>query len=308
LKGLNDMFVKKILTMVVLLCASYTPTLYAQWRPTETVKAVIPFAPGGGADIAFKHFQKWAEERNVKIVPIYKGGAEGLIGMDYFAKSPPDGMTISFGTIATSAVYLKNNPNYNFNYVSMIRGSVMSVVTHQNSNINNINDLEKQLQNNESKKSFAYGSPAQKLLLEQIFKNNKLKSEPLMVAYKGAGPMVQDLIGGHVDVSIVPMSVVKPHIDSEKLKVIAISSRNPWSEINKYAVLNKRYSSWQNFDGFLVSLPASVNQDTLSFWINLIQSYLSDPNVTQDFQKEYTETLPFGPKSAHEAVEQIRKM
>ena len=130
------------------------------------------------------------------------------------------------------------------------------------------------------------------------------KSEEINRFQKAA----QDLIGGHVDVSIVPMSVVKPHIDSEKLKVIAISSRNPWSEISKYVVLNKRYSSCQNFDGFLVSLPSSVNQEALSFWINLIQSYLSDPNVTQDFQKEYTETLPFGPKSAHEAVEQIRKM
>ncbi len=284
-----------------------TTNIYAQWKPNDTVRAIIPFSPGGGTDLAFKHFQKWAEDRNIKIFPVYKGGADGLIGMEEVAKSFNDGLTISFGTVGTAATHKNNFPNYSFNHISMIRGSVMTLVTHTKSEINNIEDLEKEIRDKETIKNFAHGAPTQLLLLRQLFKHLNIKKEPTMVPYRGSGPLIQDLIGAHVDVAILPMSILKTHIESGKIRVLAISVREPWQELKMYVNLNNRYLNWKNFDGFLISLPNGVKPEVLHFWEKFIKDYISDEKVLMDFRNDFSEALIFGQKSAQEVIINIQK-
>lgn len=298
---------KKLLSCLLVAAATLTaPALQAstnQWRPNDAVKAVIPFAPGGGTDGAFRHFQKWAEDRGIKVVAVYKGGAEGLIGMDDVARGPADGLTISFGTVATAAVHRINHPTYNFNYVSVLRGSIMTFVTHPKSGIANLNDLEREVRNPETRKTFAYGAPGQKLAMEQLFKHTGTKKEPTMIPYKGGGPVVQDLLGGHIDVGVIPMAVLKPHLDSGKLVPLGITVREPWTEVAGFANLNRKYPAWQNDDGFMISLPTGVRPEVLAFWTDFVRQYLADKVVIADFQREFTEISVFGSKVAQERVD-----
>jgi tripartite-type tricarboxylate transporter receptor subunit TctC len=294
--------------LILMLTAFFALTAHAQFNPTkEPIKAVIPFAPGGGTDIAFRHFQKYADQRNITIVPMYKGGADGLIGTNEVAESKPNGYTIGFATVATVATHKLNNPNYNFDHISVIKGSVMAIATHPNNDITNFDSLEKTLKSGDNKKTFAFGSPSQKTIWEQIFNANKISIQPVLVPYKGGGPAVQDAIGGHVDFIVVPYSIIKQHVDSGKLRLIAIIARNNWKEFSHVPNVAKKYNNWQFDDGFLLTLPQHTNTEAYNFWKEFVLSYMKNEQVNQDFVSEYTEIDIFGIDNATKRVDTFVK-
>lgn len=274
------------------------------WNPGKNVvKAIIPFAPGGGTDQAFRHFQKYAETKGVNLVPVYKAGAEGLVGQEEGAKSPADGLHIMFGTIATMATHRVNYPEYRFQMISLLRGSVMTLITHPNSGINSIEDLERELRKDtKTTKVFAFGAPGQKMALEQLFKHSQTRVPPTMIAYKGGAPVVQDILGAHIDIAMVPMAIIDTHVKAGKIRVLGITSDAIWPAIAQFTDLKKRYPAWENDDGFLVSLPQGSPPETNKFWSDFIQAYLKDPQVIAEFQKEFTTPDRFGVKPAEEQL------
>jgi len=297
---------KKLLA--ILLTSLTVLTAQAQWSPgNETIQTIIPFAPGGGTDLAFRHFQTWAEKRGIKLTPIYKGGADGLIGQNDLASAKTDGLTLGFGTVATAAVHKVKNPNYNFEMITVIRGSIMTMITQPNSKINNVEDLERLVRDQSVRATFGYGSPSQKAIWETFLTLAKAHDNHVLVPYKGGAPAMQDAMGGHVDFVIIPYSVARTNIEGGKLKMIAVSIRNPWQEVSSWPNLNKRYPSWANEDGFLASLPQGTNPEAVKFWRNLFSEYLNDPKVLQDFVKEYTEAEPFGSQYAEQRVNNSAK-
>lgn len=255
----------------------------------QVTKVIIPFPPGGGTDTAFKHFQKYTEKKyNITLVPVYEPGADSLIGLSKIAGAKNDGSILGFATVAGLATHKSKHPDYQFDYVSMISKSSMAVVTHTNSGIKNINDLESEIKTSKTIKSFAFGAPAQKIALNQLFFHNN-SVPPDFIPYKGASPLLNDLLGGHVDVAVVPLNVVKSHIDSKKLVLIATTA-NITGTINLY----KRYTNWESNDGFAIFLPNNSNTEVHKFWINLIQRYLIDPSTLEYFTTEQLEPTMFG--------------
>jgi len=286
-----------LLLTVASLCSAQT------FSPEKIpVKMIIPFPPGGGADIAFKHFQKYAEEmHNVTIVPIYKPGAESLIGLAEIAGSKQDGMTLGFVTVAGLATYKSKYPGYQFAYVSMISKSTMAVVTHPLSGIRTINDLESEIKASKITKSFAFGAPAQKIALSQLFLLNKTPA-PDFIPYKGASPLLNDLLGGHIDVAVIPLNIVKSQIDSKKIILIATTAK-----FNGTTNLYKKYPNWESNDGFVIVLPNNVNTEVYTFWSNLIQKYLTDPITLEYFITEHLEPTAFGSSIAKAHVDSAIK-
>jgi tripartite-type tricarboxylate transporter receptor subunit TctC len=285
---------KKLLICISLLTSI---TIFAQ-----PMKVIIPFPPGGGTDIAFKHFQKYAEETHgITIVPTYKPGADSLIGLGAIAESKPDSMTLGFATVAGLATYKSKYPDYQFAYVSMISKSTMAVITHPNSGIKTINDLESEIKASKITKSFAFGAPAQKIALSQLFLHNKTPS-PDFIPYKGANPLINDMLGGHIDVAVVPLNVVKSQIDSKKIVLVATTAK-----INSVTNLYKRYPNWESNDGFAVVFPNNVNTEVYTFWSNLTQKYLTNPLTLEYFTTEHLEPTTFGPATVKANVDSAVK-
>lgn len=285
---------KKLLTLIAVLISI---NAFAQ-----SIKVIIPFPPGGGTDIAFKHFQKYAEETHgITIVPTYKPGADSLIGLGAIAESKPDSMTLGFVTIAGLATYKSKYPDYQFVYVSMISKSTMAVITHPNSGIKTINDLESEIKASKITKSFAFGAPAQKIALGQLFLHNKTPS-PDFIPYKGASPLINDMLGGHIDVAIVPLNVVKSQIDSKKIVLVATTAK-----INGVTNLYKRYPNWESNDGFAIVFPNNVNTEVYTFWSNLTQKYLTNALTLEYFTTEYLEPTTFGPANVKANVDSAVK-
>jgi len=254
----------------------------------QTVKVVIPFPPGGGTDTAFKHYQKYVgEKHNITLVPVYKPGAESLIGLTELAESPGDGSVIGIATIAGLATHRLKNPDYQFDYISLLGKTTMAVVASTNSGLRTLTDLEKEIKNNPTRKNYGYGAPAQKVALVQLFTSNNT-TVPTLVPYKGAAPLINDLLGGHIDVAIVPLSTVKSQIDSGKLTLIASTSK----QYGTY--LKQRYTHWESHEGFVLTLPKNSDRIAVQRWVDITKGYLSDNDTEKYWADKFLEGSSFG--------------
>ena len=267
-------------------------------------KVIIPFSPGGGSHIMFTHLQQYAlEKRNITLTPVFLPGADTVIGMNSLAESKPNGLTLGFVTIAALATYKIKEPNYEFDYISMSGKTVMAVVASKQSGITNIVDLEQAIKNPNKETNFGYGSPSQKYSLIQLFDKNNSNPRNL-IPYKGAAQLTNDLVGGHIDIAIVPWSVVQSQVESGKLVLIAGTS--PEHKTNLY----KRYKNWESIDGFAIVFPKDIPPIVHSQWEILMNEYLSDPQTIDDFKKLSIESIKFGPavlsQHVNQAIKQIK--
>jgi len=288
-----------ITILLVALATFFSINSYAFDMKAKPIEVIMPFAPGGGVDQAFRHLQKYAAEQGIILNGVYKPGADGLIGSTELQKSPNDGYTVAVTTAGVLANYYLKNDN-RFVIVTGIKDSIGAFVTYDGSPYKTIEDVERAVRNGENIR-FGYGAPGQHMLLTQWFEFIKPNKEPLMVPYKGGGPVVNDLIGKHLDVAQIPMVVIKQLVDNGKLRLISLTG----AKVEEYNVplMENKYKGWDKVDGFVVALPQGTDPQIVKIYSDFMRKYLNDPSVKQDFAKEYSITVPFGPNHIERTIE-----
>lgn len=256
----------------------------------KPINVVIPFAPGGGVDATFRHFEKWAQSKNIKFNVSYKPGADGLLGMNEIAGLPGDGYNISFGTAGTIAVQRIKNPSAELEPITLIKNSISAFVTHKDSGINSISDLYK----GDKEKTIGYGAPGQKMLVDQVIQLSQGKIKATLLPYKGGAPVVKDIAGNHINFAGPPLLIVKSHIDAGHVKLLAVGSKNRLKEYPNVPTIYEIFPSWKDYDGFAVILPGNADKAAVKFWTDLLKEYLNDKSVQEDFVKEFNEPNKFG--------------
>ncbi len=279
---------------------------YAFDAKSKPIQVVIPFAPGGGVDQTFRHMQKYAETKGITMVPVYKAGADGLIGMNEIASMPKDGYHLSVGTAATVAVQRIKSPEQQLELVTAIKNSIMALVVSNASGIVSISDLENKIKN-KNKINFGFGAPGQKMILDQLIEIVDKTHSPNMVPYKGGAPVVADLVGGHIDVAFVPFSIVKSHLDAGSIKLIAVSSRSKPEGFENTVSLASRYKNWENSDAFAFLMPAGSDKVAVGFWSLFVKEYMNNPDTQKHFIKEFTEISPFGSATLSNYVNDVKQ-
>lgn len=261
------------------------------------VTVIIPFGPGGGVDKTFRHFEKWANNKNINLTPVYKPGAEGVIGMTEIAGSPTNGYYLSFCTAGTIAAHRIKNPSVELELVTGIKNSIMVFVTHKDSGINSISDLQ-----NSNDLTLGVGAPGQRIVMEQLLEVSNGKIKGRFISYKGGALVVQDLIGNHINLAAVPLEIVKSHVDAGTLKLLAVGSRNRVKEYSNVPSIVETYKDWKDNDWFAVVLPKGTDPTAIKVWNNILKEYLNDNSVQQDFAKDFNESTPFGKESLESVV------
>lgn len=265
---------------------------------SQPVKVVMPFAPGGGVDQAFRHFEKWAETKNIKFVAVYKPGAEGLIGMNEISAAPKDGYHISFATAGTIAVQRLRNPQAELETVTLIKTSVIAFITHKDSGIQSLADLY--LGN---PKTLAYGAPGQLMTIQQLIElsDGKLQ-DSILVPYKGGAPVVKDIAGNHVQFAAVPLLITKSLVDAGTIRLLAVNSMTRLAEYPNIQTIIEVFPEWKNTDGFAVVLPKGTDPKAVEFWTTTLQEYVTDQTVQDDFVKDHTVSIKFGKEELENTV------
>jgi tripartite-type tricarboxylate transporter receptor subunit TctC len=201
----------------------------SQSWPNKPVKLIVPFAPGGMADVVSRIMgQQLSDTWGQQVVVENRVGAGGTIGTSAAVKATPDGYTLMaiFDT-STAAPYL-----YKINYdllqdlipISMVARSPMLLVTNANFPAKTLPSLLQYAKDKPSTINFVTvgpGSPA-RLMLELL--KNSTGINVTVVPYKGGGPAMVDLISGQVDAMFAALPTVAPHIKAGRLRVLAVTS------------------------------------------------------------------------------------
>jgi tripartite-type tricarboxylate transporter receptor subunit TctC len=216
----------------VLALAAFLPaSVPAQDFPNKSIRLVVPFPPAGGTDVLSRAIA-YAITNNTKwnIVVDNKPGAGGNIGLDALAKSPPDGYTIAMGQTANLAVnpalYSKMpfDPLKDFAPVALISSQPLILVVATTSPYKSLKDLVDAAKANPGKVNMASsGNGTIGHIGGEMFQ--RLAGIKLThVPYKGAGPVVADLMGGNVDCFFGNSLAVGGLVTSGRLRPLAVTS------------------------------------------------------------------------------------
>lgn len=273
-------------TILLLLLLGYNVSF------ANTITAIIPFSPGGGTDISMRHLQKYLlDVKNIKVNFVFRPGADTIIGSTELNNSPKNGSVVGFTGITGLAAAI--NTGLEFEYVSATRKYTQVLVTHNSLNIKDYSDLLKKA-NQGTVFSYGYVSPAQLFQYEQLITFEKIKNKPTLIPYKGGSQLVNDLLGNHINLAMIPIIIAKPHIESGKIKVLATDKS--LKDYPNIPVLSEKFPSWEEIGGYCIVFPKGTDQKVVSEWRSIIKEYLENPQTIKDFKEEYSEAYPTGEK------------
>ena len=227
--------------------------------PTQPVRMIVPFAPGGASDFAARLIQPGMSQfLGQQVVVENRAGAAGNVGMDLAARAAPDGYTIYLGNVGTVSINptlysdLTVKPDKDFIGVSLVTETPGILIANAKFPPNSVKELVDYVKARPGKVNFASpGSGSLNRMEMEVFRTDA-GLDMTHVPYKGgAGPAVADVIGGHVELMFVTISSAIQHIKSGRLKALAITTkeRNPSlpdvPTMGELGWKNNVSSSWQ---------------------------------------------------------------
>ena len=217
-----------IVTAVFTFAAS---SILAQGYPNKPVRMIVGFPPGGGTDVVARVIgaqlqEWWGQAVTVENRP----GATGTIGADVVAKSAPDGYTLIMGHVNSTGIApnlfakLPYDPIKDFSGVAYV-GYVPNVLAvHPSVAATSVKELVELAKSKPGAMNYASsGNGSTQHLAGEMFK--QLTGTSIVhVPYKGSGDAIKDLLGGTVNMNFDTMPPVLPHIQSGRLRGLAIST------------------------------------------------------------------------------------
>ena len=197
--------------------------------PSKPIRMVVPFAAGSGSDNSARYFtQKLATRTGWTIIVENKPGANSFIGLAEVQRSPADGYTLVYtgGTThgVNSALFkqLPYDPVKDFVSISPGVFSPMVLLAKPALNVKTAQELIELIRKSPGKYSGATGSSFQVMAME-MFKH-EAKLDTVSVSYKGSAQSMTDLLGGHVDFTLVDLSAGLPQIKAGVFKGLAVTT------------------------------------------------------------------------------------
>ncbi|MGQ0524612.1 MAG: Bug family tripartite tricarboxylate transporter substrate binding protein [Betaproteobacteria bacterium] len=204
---------------------------HAQTYPNKSIRLIVPFPPGGPADILSRAIgQKLTDSWGQQVVVDNRAGAGGTIGSDLAAKGAPDGYTLLMGFVGTHAI----NPSLysslpydnikSFEPVSLVATATIILVLHPSLPAKSVKELIALAKSKPGELTF--GSPGNgtpQHLAGELF-NTMAGVKMTHVPFKGAVPAINDLLGGRISLIFSSAPPALPHVATGKLRALAVTS------------------------------------------------------------------------------------
>jgi tripartite-type tricarboxylate transporter receptor subunit TctC len=282
--------------------------------PTKPVKIIVPFAPGGTADLLGRLMQqRLSEQLKASFIVENRPGAGGAIGSDLVAKAAPDGYTLVVSGIASHAIApmlprgTPYDPVRDFTHIALFGGPPAVLAVHPSVQAKDLREFVLLAKS----KPMSYGSPGngtQGQLVAELFKQ-RAGIELQHVPYKGASGAVTDLIAGHIPAVSTTLTTAASQIRAGRARGLAVSaaSRLPdFPDIPTYAELG--YPELVATVWFSLSGPANLPPEIVERLNAEVNRALALPEVRERLKPEGIVPSPLGAKEFSAFVaEEVRR-
>lgn len=202
----------------------------AQGYPSKAIRVIVPYAPGGATDLIARLVgQELSRRMGQQMIVENRPGAGGVIGAEAVAKAPPDGHTVLLAAPAEVAIlpHLQKMPyraERDLAPVSLAAVTPLILVVHPALPVKSVQNVISLAKSRPGQLTYASaGTGGVQHLAGELLKISS-KIDLVHVPYKGAGPVMPDLIGGHVAMFFSGMPPAIPHVRAGKLRALAVTT------------------------------------------------------------------------------------
>ena len=283
--------------MAVGFLAAFSIAAAAQDYPTKPVRLIVPFPPGGSNDVVGRIIATGLGERLGKQVVVdNRGGAGGVLGTEVAANAAPDGYTllvISLAHAVNPGLYkLKYDPIKSFAPVAMLGSGVNVLCVHPSVPVNTLAELLALAKQKPGTLNYATaGSGSFQHMGSELFKL-MTGIDIVHVPFRGGGPAMIDVVGGHSQIILSSLIQTMPHIRSGKLKPLGTGgkTRSPVlpdvPTIAEAGVPGYEMANWWG-----VVAPAGTPQAIVDRLAKEIGVVLASPETQKVFSNEGAEVV-----------------
>jgi tripartite-type tricarboxylate transporter receptor subunit TctC len=259
--------------------------------PSHSIRLIVPFAPGGGADAnARKISEAWAKALGQAIVVENRPGAGGTLGASQVAHSTPDGYTLLYTTPGQqmTAPYLFKDLGYNpfkdlVSVGKLMEGANVLLVTNSLP-VHNVQEFIAYAKAHPGKLGFASsGVGSSSHLAGELFKK-QAGIDIFHVPYRGTGPARTDLLGGQVPMTIDTLSVYLPDIKSGGLRALGVSTLKRSPIAPDIPAIAETLPGFEAFPVNYITAPAGTPRAVIDKLNSTLNQVIADPKVQESFR------------------------
>ena len=277
----------------------------AQNFPSQPIRLISPFPPGGSVDITARLIaEPLGAQLGTRVVIDNRSGASGNIGMEAAARAAPDGYTLVLNTIplvTNQSLFdkLSWDPVRDFAPIGMVATSPHVLVVPNRVAAANVEELVRLARANPGKLSYASAGVGTTFhLCTEMFKD-ATGTFILHVPYRGGGPALLDTISGQVDLSFPTLSAALPHVKAGSLRALAVTgvARSPLlpevRTLREAGLREFQFSQW-----LALLAPAGTPPEIVGRLNGALRQVLNSAEVREKFQAQAFESLVTSPEEA----------
>ena len=264
----------------------------AQTWPDKPIRLVVPYTAGAAADqLARALGERLGQGLGQTVIVDNRGGAGGTLGADNVAKSPADGYSIVLGTDASHAtnIFLSKkfpyDPVKSFTPIAPAALNHIVLVVHPSLPVKTVAELIAYAKANPKKLSFGSSGPGSAHHLAGELLNEKAGIDMVHVPYKGGGPAMTDLIGNSIPVLFASLATAKPHIDSGKIRVLAVVEDKRLHAMPNLPTIAETVPGYAIASWFAIFGPAGLAQPVVAKLNAEINKALAQPALRETLEK-----------------------
>jgi len=270
--------------------------------PSKAIRLVVPFAPGASNDtLSRATAEAMTPFLGQPVIVDNRPGAGGMLGAEYVARSAPDGYTLlnvqaSFATNTAIRAKMPYDVYKDFTYIGMMTRSPLLLVVHPSMPVTSAKTLVALARKRPG--DLNYGSSgtggSNHLVTELFAKTAAIKITH--VPYKGVGPALVDLLGGHIQMAFASLPSALGHVNRGRLKALAVADekRSPFAPNIPTAREGGVPFVAELWWGF--AAPARIPSQTLSTLSSSMRKALQTPQLTKHYAVEGGEPMPMTPE------------
>lgn len=296
--------------IAALATAAVSTSALAQGYPDHPVRLIVPYAPGGSADIVARLISdEWGKALGKPLVVENKAGAGGNLGVAEVAKAAGDGYTVGLQTVSL-AINPALTPKMPYDTlkdlapVGMVASSQHVLVVNENVPVKTVKDLVALAKRQPGKLSYASaGTGSTFHMAAELFKAVAGVSI-VHIPYRGGGPALSDTIGGQTEMAFPVLSAAQGHVQSGRLRALGVTGpkRSPLMPnvptIAEAGVPGYSFETW-----FMVFVPSGTPKPIVDKLNATLNAVLAAPAVQGRMAKEGFDASPSTPAAARARLE-----